>query len=208
MKLVDILARELSEWVAWGEKIVQDDDGYIVAFETDAELKCVDGDWKGPSCDPICVLDLADDYKTSIVTRAQWQAAVDALKAEKEFAPFDFSGPVLDYGPKEWTGEGLPPRGTKCEVQPWKEHEAPWVEVEFIASWLAPNGLTYSWVHTGYGWKEPQMFRFRPIRTPEQIEQEISYRAICQLMDDLDIPSAIAARAYDLGYRKFEIVEE
>ena len=99
MKLVDILARELDRWVDWGDKIVQDDDGYIVAFEHEAELKCVDGDWKGPSCDPICVLDLAEDHKTSIVTRAEWQAAVDALNAPK----------VVD-----WDGVGRPPEGTVC----------------------------------------------------------------------------------------------
>lgn len=99
MKLVDILARELDRWVAWGDKIVQDDDGYIVAFEHEAELKCVDGDWKGPSCDPICVLDLAEDHKTSIVTRAEWQAAVDVLNAPKVV---------------EWDGVGMPPEGTVC----------------------------------------------------------------------------------------------
>jgi len=33
-------------------------------------------------------------------------------------------------------------------------------------------------------------------------------RTVAEIMRDLDVPRAIAARAYDLGYRKFEIVED
>lgn len=88
--------------------------------------------------------------------------------------------------PTPWNGEGLPSRGTKCECQPWAEHDAPWKEVEFIASWLAPNGQTYSWVHTGYGWLEPKMFRFRPIRTPEQIAAEERVKAAQKWLKDIE----------------------
>lgn len=118
--------------------------------------------------------------------------------------------------PVAWNGKGLPPRGTKCEVQPWKEHEAPWIEVEFIASWLAPNGQTYSWVHTGYGWKEPQMFRFRPIRTPEQIAADKRLHEIRNALTAIkageqqfpsdfvrgNIVAATVEAMIDAGYRK------
>lgn len=112
-------------------------------------------------------------------------------------------------GPKAWDGEGLPGRGTKCECRPWKAHDAAWVEVEFIASWLAPNGQTYSWVSTGYGWLQPQMLRFRAIRTPEQIaaeEREKTLNDIVQIMSSVRSTaggmSAEAESLYDAGYRK------
>lgn len=39
-------------------------------------------------------------------------------------------------------------------------------------------------------------------------QNEVKTKVIDEIVRDLDVPRAIAARAYSLGYRKFEIVEE
>lgn len=80
MKLVDILARELKEWPENVNSIFQDYDG---------ELRLL-GDVR-TSLSGIYMQDLCEDYlrahlgaEMTGVTHAQWQAAVDALKAGKE----------------------------------------------------------------------------------------------------------------------------
>lgn len=70
MKLIDILARELKEWPEDCEAIEQDRHGSCL-FKAD-----------GPAL-ATYVGNMAEDADTAKVTRAQWQAAVDALKAEK-----------------------------------------------------------------------------------------------------------------------------
>ena len=45
-------------------------------------------------------------------------------------------------------------------------------------------------------------------RPSEKDQSAIRARTIDGIVRDLDVPRAIAARAYDAGYRKFEIVEE
>ena len=111
-----------------------------------------------------------------------------------------------------WSGEGLPPAGTLCEAQPWKEHDAPWKQMTVIAHWCAPNGITYSWCRSDYGTYEPQALRFRPIRTPEQIAAEEREKAIQQLAEGLHVARGfrspfehtliVAEWLHDNGYRK------
>lgn len=108
----------------------------------------------------------------------------------------------------DWDGTGLPPARTVCEFQPWKEHGDTWKEITVIAHWCAPNGITYSWGHTGYGWKEPQAMRFRMMRTPEQIAAEERDKAVAEMAGivkevvgcGVNIPDMSAL--YDAGYRK------
>lgn len=93
MKLVDILALHLSEWPA--------EDPFDLGQAHDGDIHI-----PGRSGNYIrhlgVRLPLADNWGSENVTRAQWQAAVDALKAE--------SAPA-------WVGIGLPPVGTVCEAK-------------------------------------------------------------------------------------------
>lgn len=107
--------------------------------------------------------------------------------------------------PATWTGEGLPPVGTVCEYL--EDGNGDWVQVRVVAidQQLGHTFAVYSGDKGYSGDRRAELFR--PIRTPEQIAIEIRSKAITQLMCDLDVPTAIATRAYDKGYRKFEIVE-
>lgn len=195
MKLVDILARELKVWPELAKTIEQSAVG-MVFFDP----------YVGKILEVAC-FDLADDWRDAQVTQAQWQAAVDALKAEKSV---------------EWNGEGLPPVGTVCEFAGFNPEETmptdPRVgdQVTVIAHFMsgsfevaaftfyAPPEFEYLQVAQGaYGC-------FRPIRTPEQIAADERSKAI-EAMEQLGIgnPSRhdLLAALYDAGYRKFEIVD-
>ena len=143
MKLVDILARELKAWPS------NCTSGYCAQAYSSTEV------FFGGPAESLMVSEMADDGENAEVTRAQWQAAVDALKAE--------SAPA-------WTGEGLPPAGTVCEYK----HVSEWQKVDVFA--VKPN---YNGSHTALftyengtwcGCAEPSFFRH--IRTPERIAAE------------------------------------
>ena len=141
----------------------------------------------------------ASDYSTAIVTRAQWQAAVDALKAEKVV---------------EWNGEGLPPVGTVCEMSIGDPSEAEW----FVGTVVVhidldrPVAVAHNGEDVFHGYAED----FRPIRTTEQIAKQERSKA-CDKMygvildkipqDRRNNGSDICEALYDAGYRKFEIVD-
>ncbi|MFJ2455396.1 hypothetical protein ACIOWK_27290 [Pseudomonas protegens] len=172
MKLVDILARELKEWPEEWHAAEQGNGGRIYKIGTSI--------W-------ISTQQIAEDQKYAVVTRAEWRAAVDALKAEKEFVPFDFSGPVLDYGPKEWSGEGLPPVGTVCEFaggthcpdDPFDKDLKQGDQVTIIAHFKCGDftlaAFTFDPKNPDRGMVQVEQGNygcFRPIRTPEQIAAE------------------------------------
>ena len=95
MKLVDILARELKVWPDKAFHITQDSDGRLNGSEEEYPPVLKSACWGGGAFyldDPVnafeCfVLPVADDWSTSIATRAQWKAAVDALKASESAIP-------------------------------------------------------------------------------------------------------------------------
>jgi len=86
MKLVELLAREITEWPKDGFKVrylTQDGDGWIASWEDDGPLIFAGDHWKiADSCpvDQLTKEDLAEDHKESIITRAQWQAERDRQK--------------------------------------------------------------------------------------------------------------------------------
>jgi hypothetical protein len=86
MKLVELLAKELTKWPADGFKVkylTQDSDGWIASWEDDGPLIFAGDHWKiADSCpvDQLTKEELAEDHKESIVTRAQWQAERDRQK--------------------------------------------------------------------------------------------------------------------------------
>lgn len=71
----------------------------------------------------------------------------------------------------EWSGEGLPPVGTECEI---KHANLGWVKCEIVAhKKMKCGGKTHAiaWID-GNNLDQSQGIRFRPIKTPEQIRAE------------------------------------
>lgn len=88
MKLLDILARELKVWPDRAESISQSFSGMTFYVPIGGRVHELNRN------------EISDDWRTAAVTRAEWQAAVDALKAPK----------VVD-----WDEFGFPPAGVSCE---------------------------------------------------------------------------------------------
>lgn len=201
MKLVDILARELKEWPE-GIDCLSQLENHMVVNGRGYDGRC----WLRPA--------ISSDRGAAgvIITRAQWQAAVDALKSEAAPA---------------WVGVGLPPIGTVCEYHvgngPWFKGEIRYLispisgqpkEVVLFASHL--KGEQVGVIGTGEG-----EVSFRPICTPEQISAEerereielavqmINQKPFCQ--NSIAVQNGIRHAVGEMiaaGYRKFEIVDK
>jgi len=189
MKLVDILARELEVWPEGLECLSQlKSRGYII-------------NGRGFDGRAFTSAEIADETHIAgaIVTRAQWQAAVDALKAEKEFVPYDFSGPVLDYGPKEWSGEGPPPVGAPVEYQRRGAPNGKWYPTK--VNFLSGQHVIFCDSDGDEVRENPSDILFRQIRTPEQIVADERESAIKAFMRIGDIYYCDAEKLYDAGAR-------
>lgn len=186
MKLVDILARELKAWPEGLECLSQlKGTGYII-------------NGKGFDGRAFDALQIADETLVagSIVTRAEWQAAVDALNAPKVVA---------------WDGEGMPPVGSaSCEYLGAHKYDE-WTVVNIFAHY----GHTV-FVDFGDGWRaEDDSSRFRPIRTAEQVAAEEREKARTEVLNAMTKvkneyePEAlwkfrlkVVGEMLDMGYRK------
>lgn len=98
MKLVDILARVLKAWPEGGLLVVQDEDGEI-KFDSSHGLPRLNssGDvWirQGDEGDSLYGFSTASDFATAIVTRAEWQAAVDALRLGNDHGEVKIHEPI------------------------------------------------------------------------------------------------------------------
>lgn len=118
---------------------------------------------------------------------------------------------VFDIRPEEeWTGEGLPPVGTVCEVcncthEYAKQFNGQKVEIvahhmrgSIAVAVFAGDDLRYHGVVAGY---------FRPIRTPEQIAADERAANIEAMRADIEwkapyLGPCPVALLYDAGYRK------
>jgi len=194
MKLIDILARELKEWPAGVESLSQlKGTGYII-------------NGKGFDGRAFDSMQLADETRIAgaIVTRAQWQAAVDALKAAESAVPV-------------WQGVGLPPVGTVCEVLNRNLGNAEWERCTILYS--GKHRVVYS----SESCEERTAFidslltfrQLRFIRTPEQIAADEREKAVKAMIEDSQpdysagellnaseyVECAVYA-LYDAGYRK------
>jgi hypothetical protein len=228
-KLVEILARELKDWpMACGgtyhtEAIAQDLDCGLVRLDHLREPHPTQ--FNGEDWSRACwtgwayYAELSEDHATAIVTRAEWQAAVDALKADDCAHSYGSEDGCPECGatkpysslsdqeisritrPAEWDGLGLPPVGTICEnVFPGEI----WREVIIIAhdEDMAVFRLNNS-ERLNYFADTNQ--HFRPIRTPEQIAAE---RELAELRSIIESAQAnggdIAESILAYGYRKQE----
>lgn len=184
MKLVDILAQELAEWPV-KEGVYPPGQDYCVQSDECSQVFFCGTHGK------ILLSRRAD--KTSGVrgTRAEWQAAVDALNAPKVV---------------EWDGEDTPAVGVICEF-----HES-------TSGWNSAV-VKYSSDHcvvlerdNGYELCIFTVFpsrSVRPIRTAEQVSAEEREKAINLMIDDTSILTGtisdrrtMARQLYDAGYRK------
>ena len=119
--------------------------------------------------------------------------------------------PLLIGKPAPWSGTGLPPVGTVCELFCRKLEQGP-VTVLYISEEFGVF-KSHRYHHEQGGPLE--IYAFKPIRTPEQIAAEQREKAINQMIDDTNILTGVisdrrimAGQLYDAGYRKFEIVPE
>ena len=200
MKLLDILARELKVWPdALGHAVGQSADGTLHCEMEPAGTEIVWTSEKYTVC---------KKYISDCVTRAEWQAAVDALNADKCEHSYSNNIGCPECGelsaPKvvEWDGEGEPPVGIECE---WHPNVHGWVKVKILGrdgsdTWYRASGEEHSQTCRN-------MAFFRPIRTAEQVAAEEREKAIKEMMQhgvdagDATIEYSCAA-LYDAGYRK------
>lgn len=174
-KLIDILALELRVWPEGYARLEQSMMGVVFYKVFDGVL-------------PVGIFTISDDYRTTKVTRAEWQAAVDALNAPKVV---------------EWDGAGLPPVGkSSCEYLGAHQFDK-WTVVNIFAHY----GHTV-FIDFGDGWRaETDSTRFRPILSAEQVAADEREKAIKDMMEvTSDGISCIgqddALALYKAGYRK------
>lgn len=181
MKLVDILARELEAWPEHMSTLVQWSDGTVPEAT-------------GISTNPRFSIS-CDAGKPVVVTRPEWQAAVDSL-----YPPLAIQ--------EEWNGEGLPPVGLAVEWH--SDTNTGWQEIAVLAyhgndAWIQPKGKPSIIVVNPAG--------FRPIRTPEQIAAEECDKAVKAMLAEFEHTGSLTSHyeacevLHKAGYRKFEIVE-
>lgn len=194
MKLVDILARELKVWPEPKDPLNGGKD-YCCQSDETTEV------YFGFRRDSVRLSKRAENTIGVNVTRAEWQAAVDALNAPKVV---------------EWDGVGLPPVGLDVEI---KRGDCTWIDGDewqigktatVMASFLNSRDIEMASVQFPGGHCECILARcLSPIRTAEQVaaeEREKGIQEICATLGWLNIrsdgPVQEAAILYDAGYRK------
>lgn len=195
MKLVDILARELKVWPHPGNALGQAADTTLHLNENASH----GGEFYGWTKDKFT---RAEDHSYAFVTRAQWQDAVDALKAAENAVP-------------EWSGEGLPPIGIDVEV--FAKYSHPRFDrfigqrVHIVAHDVI-NGdpvavfrMPVDGDDTEQDYHAMVAKSFHPLRTPEQTERDKCMTLWLQAVaTDYDQATADKCEKIliDAGYRK------
>lgn len=225
MKLVDILARELKGWPECARYILYDHANSCYADlgqgYSPLGIDCSDFD------------DDATDKSCTTVYRAQWQAAVDALKQENCAHLWvgwsDTEACELCNKTRkivvEWNGEGLPPVGAVCEFQgdcakcpsdPWHKELHDGVQCTVIAHFKSKSLdlVAFTFVKSDGNSELEQSLpgALRPIRTPEQIAAEEREQAVHAMGATVKQPPGSVTYGalydlYDAGYRKLETVD-
>lgn len=100
----------------------------------------------------------------------------------------------------EWTGEGIPPSGTSCEMRRADYVSAGWQKIEFL---FAGSKKAFFRDEQGHEWSRPLSdLKFRSIRTPEQIAAEKRDAAIKEMQRLVGSCNTFPfADIYDYGYR-------
>lgn len=197
MKLVDILARELRVWPHSGNAIGQASDTTLHLNEHAGH----GGEFYGWTKEKFT---RAEDHHEAFVTRAQWQAAVDALKAAENAMP-------------EWNGEGLTPVGIDVQMFSGYSHSRfdrfIGQKVHVVAHDVINGDPVAVFRMPIDGDDAEQDYHamvagsFRPIRTPKQIAAEDLRRIIESGLNGAKTLTQVIDEILAAGYRKFEIVD-
>ena len=205
MNLLDILARELTEWAGDVGAITQDKltgelfDYYHCPLRggNEREVSSIADD----------AGEAHDGASGAAVTRAEWQAAVDALNAPKVV---------------EWDEVGLPPVGLDVEI---KRGNCTWLDGDewqigktatVMASFLNSRDIEMASVQFPGGHCECILARcLSPIRTAEQVAAEEREKARTEVLNAMTKvkneyePEAlwkfrlkVVGEMLDMGYRK------
>lgn len=186
MKLVDILARELKVWP---------EGNYFAWQDYDREIR-----FSHTTRHDFHASILADDHVRSRhgddpdygVSRAEWQAAVDALNSPKVV---------------EWDEFGFPPAGVSCEFTTNDGHNWKGCKILYADELSILTGELEGKADRRLLRKCDADVKFRPARTAEQVAAEEREKAIKEMMmhgvdaGDSTIEYSCAA-LYDAGYRK------
>ena len=195
-RLIDILVENLSSWPENIESL------WISSYGSRYPENTIFGGTGNHSFEFSGYWDVPCDYKTARVTRAEWQAAVDALNAPKVV---------------EWDEVGLPPVGLDVEI---KRGNCTWIDGDewqigktatVMASFLNSREIEMASVQFPGGHCECILARcLSPIRTAEQVAAEEREKAIEDMLSlfevaackqTYDMRGGIAA-IYDANYRK------
>ena len=209
MKLVDILAQELKDWPHDSLGAKQHKNGWVSMDMVQCE-----------PCGTVKSFAMSEDQSTAIVTRTEWQAAVDALNAKEIIYSSENvsinadcisitesgSDPECKIVSKDWGGDGLPPAGTICELQHMSWDADRWEKREILyagSRYLVTTDPDSAGEIGSYIWE----VQFRPILTAEQVAAEEREKAIKDMMEvTSDGISCIgqddALALYKAGYRK------
>jgi hypothetical protein len=119
---------------------------------------------------------------------------------------------------QEWTGEGLPPVGTVCQLKnvesgsEWREVAENGSKVTIIAHYMNAGtplaAFTVGVIGESFTVDSATESFFEPIRTPEQIAAEERGRSVEQMVADLRLlivggkEFSVCEALYDAGYRK------
>lgn len=114
------------------------------------------------------------------------------LNASSSYQEITIGLPNSAEIPNSWSGEGLPPVGTICEVDPLDERESEECRVESYSidksvvtvSYQRDNGRYYSC------WHIDDLLEFRPIETPEQKAKRKRQMWIDDIILNADVPES------------------
>ena len=202
MKLVDILARELKVWPADCDSVTQ---SKLHAEIHNTPNGCISESRK--FLPGIFLNERHEEDGYPLVTRAEWQAAVDALNAPKVV---------------EWDEVGLPPVGLDVEI---KRGNCTWLDGDewqigktatVMASFLNSRDIEMASVQFPGGHCECILARcLSPIRTAEQVAAEEREKARTEVLNAMTKvkneyePEAlwkfrlkVVGEMLDMGYRK------
>jgi hypothetical protein len=134
----------------------------------------------------------------------RWSERVSALVLVRDLIPV---GELMQQ-PPEWSGEGLPPVGTECEVSmsAGMFGASVWVSCTILAYDIGITEIAVFRTKAGaYGGAKRGFFR--PIKSEREKAIQAMNPIICSqgmFSADGDACKAISAALYDAGYRKVE----
>ena len=147
-----------------------------------------------------------DDVEKLTLLTVKLRAAVKTL----EQMGFSHCGGELwkpPLGPKpgflDWTGEGLPPVGTVCEI--YIDKTATWVKSTVVAH-VVLRGVSHAIAHDGESCFYGIASDFRPMRTVEQIAAEEHERQIVAIEDAIFTALDVCAPYEDRRRKVAEMV--